>query len=184
MRLVAVALMLTLAGCASSPPTRFYMLDAVSSASNASSSLYAGAPIQVGHVDLPGMLDRASLVTHDTGERLVVSDQDRWAAPLDELIRRALTQDLRERLQPGLVLAPGDPTPPNVRTLTLNVQQFMADETGRVELDVDWTVQQRRESDTRHATIYATATDQKGEAVAAAMSRALAELADRITNSL
>jgi uncharacterized lipoprotein YmbA len=80
-----------------------------------------------------------------------VSDQDRWAAPLDDLVRRAVTSDLRELLPPGRVLAEGDPMPPGGRTLVLNVQQFMADESGTVALEADWSLQQSgKPAVTRH----------------------------------
>jgi len=119
------------------------------------------------------------------GNRIEVSDQDRWAAPLNELIRRALTEDLRERLPPGSVLAAGDTMPATARTIMLNVQQFMADGSGRVELDADWaTHQHNTKSATRHAAIEVRTTGQGGDAVAAAMSEALAQLADRITADL
>ena len=184
-RYSALVLGFLLVSCGSSPKTHFYTLDAVPSGQVTAGSAHIRQPIQVGHVDLPGTLDRLPVVTRASGDRLNVSDQDRWAAPLDELIRRALTQDLRKRLSPGDVLAPGDPSPPNTRTLTLNVQQFMANESGQVEFDVDWALQQKgKPASTRHEMIQADAGSQNGEAIAAAMSRALSELADRISAAL
>ena len=83
------------------------------------------------------------------------------------------------------MLAPGDPTPPKVRTVSLNVQQFMADEAGRVELDADWTLQQQnRPARTRHEMIQVNAGGTGGEAIAAAMSQAVGQLADRISAAL
>jgi uncharacterized protein len=185
MRHTALLLGLLLVSCGSSPKTHFYTLDAVPPGQATARPAHISQPIQVGHVDLPGTLDRLPVVTRASGDRLNVSDQDRWAAPLDELIRRALTQDLRKRLSPGDVLAPGDPSPPNARTLTLNVQQFMVNESGQVEFDVDWALQQNgKPGTTRHEMIQTDAGSQNGEAVAAAMSRAVGELADRISAAL
>jgi uncharacterized protein len=177
-------LVLALVACGSSPKTRFFALDAVTAQSTSSQASFS-APIEVGHVDLPGELDRLSMVRRGAGNRVEVSDQDRWAAPLDELVRRALTADLRARLPQAHVLAAGDPAPPGTRTLTLNVQQFMASDAGHVVLDADWNLQRSGERPhVRHERIETPLEGQDGEAVAAAMSRALAELADRIATTL
>jgi len=121
------------------------------------------------------------MVTGGVGDQLVVSDQNQWAAPLDELVRRALTQDLQGRLTANSVLAPGDPTRPGTRFLTLHVQRFMANDAGEVTLEADWNLQQAgRSGPVRHESIRTRVHGRGGDAIAEAMSRALAELADRI----
>jgi uncharacterized protein len=179
-RFVVILLALALGGCGSSPPTHFYTLDPVP-ARQSDRGLATGAPIEVGHVELPATLDRNSMVTGGVGDQLVVSDQNRWAAPLDELVRRALTQDLQARLAPGSVLAPGDPTRPGTRILVLNVQRFMANDAGEVTLETDWNLQRAgRPGPVRHESIRTRVEGRGGDAVAEAMSRALGELTDRI----
>lgn len=181
---VVLLLALSLGACGSSPKTHFYTLGPVPAAAPARPAA-SGDPIVVGHVELPATLDRQSMVTRGPGDRLIVSDQDRWAAPLDQLVQSALTQDLRARLSATTVLAPGDPTPPDVRIVVLNMQRFIADESGQVVLDTDWTVQQKGRPETaRHEVVRATVAGVGGEATAAAMSRTLGELADRIAASL
>ena len=182
-RLPVLVLVLAIAGCGSSPRTQFYTLDAVP-AEGAITVASGTNRVEVGHVGLPATLDRQSMVRQGSGDHLVISDQDRWAAPLDELTRRALTGDLRDRLPPGTVLAPGDPTPPGTRTLVLNVARFMPDASGHVTLTADWSWQAPGKSAVpRHEAIHVTTHGQGGEAVADAMSRALGELADRIASA-
>lgn len=177
MRLAILLLVLAIAGCGSSPKTQFYTLDAVDGARAGGSA----SPIEVGHVDLPATLDRQGIVTHANGDRVDISDRDRWAAPLDELVRRALTEDIRDRLAHGTVLAAGDPAPPGTRTLTVNVQQFMPDASGHVVLEADWSWQRGGKPGLpRHASIQTPMHGQGGEAIADAMSRALGQLADTI----
>jgi hypothetical protein len=179
-RLAALSALLVLGACGSSPKTNFFTLDAVHAVSRAASAP-GRAPIQVGHVDLPGTLDRQAMVTRGPGSQINVSDQDRWSAPLDELVRRAITEDLRQRLPAGRVLAPGDPTTKGTRTLMLNVQRFAADPSGQVVLEVDWGLQAPgQQAHVRHEAIRTTVNGQGGGAIADAMSRALGELADRI----
>lgn len=181
MKLVILLLTLAISGCGSSPKTQFYTLDAVDGDHT------AGRPvsIEVGHVDLPATLDRQGIVTHAAGARVDISDKDRWAAPLDELVRRALTEDMRKRLPHGTVLAAGDPAPPGTRTLTVNVQQFMPDASGNVVLEADWNWQHAGKPQVpRHVSIQTPMRGQGGEAIADAMNRALGQLADNVARDM
>ncbi|HST76354.1 MAG TPA: ABC-type transport auxiliary lipoprotein family protein, partial [Acetobacteraceae bacterium] len=110
MRLCCLALLFLLAACGNSPPSRFYTLDPTGAGS--SGVVRAKGAVAVGQITLPAELDRLSLVTREGANRIAVSDQDRWAAPLDGMIRRVLATDLSRRLPAGAVVAPGDPVPP------------------------------------------------------------------------
>jgi hypothetical protein len=183
MRWLVLAVLLAVSGCGSSPKTQFYTLVPVGSAHAPPSSL-RGRPLQVGHVDLPGTLDRTAPVTQGPGTQVDVSETDRWAAPIDELLQRALTDDLRARLGSASVLAPGEPTPKaGAREVVLTVQRFIADATGLVVLQADWTIaagSPSKPGPIHHVQIQAQASNTGGGAVAAAMSQALGTLADDI----
>jgi uncharacterized lipoprotein YmbA len=181
-RCAMLLLLLAVAGCGSSPKTRFYTLNTVPVA-GAITYAPVNARLEVGHVMLPATLDRQSMVRQGPGDQLDISDRDRWAAPLDELTRRVLTGDLRHRLPPRTMLAPGDPTLPGMRTLMVNVQRFMADASGHVILEADWSIEQHgRTLAPRHEVIRVPMSGQDGQEIADAMSRALGELADRIAS--
>jgi hypothetical protein len=189
MRLVAIGvLLLALAGCGSSPKTQFYTLLPVASAHEASSRGISGPPLQVGHVQLPATLDRDALVIQGAGAQVIVSDTDRWAAPLDELVQRALSADLRARLGTAAVLAPGDPTPAGgARELSVVVQRFDADSAGRVVLEADWMLgagNPAKPGAIRHESIQEDAGSNNGGAIAAAMSGAVGKLADGIAGAV
>ena len=184
--LCAVLASFALAACGSSPPTRFYTLDPVPPGRTATG--FAGPPLQVGQVMLPPDLDRLSIVTRAGPDRLSVSGEDRWAAPLDGMVQRVLAADLAARLPQSEVLAPGDPAPPGgVRTVSVNVRRFDSDAAGQVTLDAGWAllkgtppvpVRRGHEMITVQAGTAATGPE------AAAMSRALAEFADRIARAI
>jgi uncharacterized protein len=184
---VLLAVLLAAGGCGSSPKTRFYTLMPVPSANQAAEMARSGPPLTVGHVELPGTLDRAALVTQGPGPAITVSSDERWAAPLDELVRRALTGDLRARLGPTAVLAPGDPEPPGgVRRLALTVQRFNADSDGELVLEADWTLatgHPPKAGAIHHVHIAENAGSTEGDRVARAMSRALGVLADDISRA-
>jgi hypothetical protein len=180
----ALAALALLGGC-SSPKTQFFTL-VPAPPTHAADPAVAGPPLIVGHVSLPGALDRTSLVTRGPGTAVSVSDNERWAAPLDELVRRTLTDDLRNRLGPGGdVLAPGDPSPlGGVRRVVLTVQRFSADSDGRVVLEADWTLatgNPPKAGPIHHVHAAEDAGSTSGGAIAAAMSRALGVVADSVS---
>ena len=183
-----LAAALLLAGCGGSPKTHFYTLVPEPPAAHDPAAT-RGPPLRVGRIELPGTLDRASLVILGPGTTVSVSDQDRWAAPLKELVRRALTADLRRRLGASLVLDPGDPAPPHgVRAVAVNLQQFAADSAGEVTLAGDWTLvrtagNMQRVLGVHAVTLRQAAGSTHGSAVSAAMSKLLGRLADRIAGA-
>lgn len=182
-------LLLLLSACGSSPPTHYYTLTADPAANPRYGSVHhRGTPVVVGHVTLPGDLDRDSLVTRIGPNRLNVSDQDRWAGPLDEMIRRILATDLRARLHAATVLAPGDPVPEQgARSIVLAIRQFMGDSTGHVVLEADWTLvsaKGQKPLATRHVRLTEQAGAYTAPGIVAAMSRLLARLADEIADTI
>jgi uncharacterized lipoprotein YmbA len=92
----AVVAALALVGCASSPPLHFYTLSEVAPTSNAGPTTQP-LFIQVGRVRIPGELDRNEIVQRIDATRLRIAEQDRWAAPLGDMIRRVLSADLQSR---------------------------------------------------------------------------------------
>lgn len=173
-----------LSACGGSPKTHFHTLVTEPSGQAMHVSVRGDNPIEVGHVTLPGTLDRLWLVTRGEGTSIEISDRDRWVAPLNELIQRALTADLRDRIGVPFVVAPGDPSPPGgVRVLAVNIEQFSGDATGQVVLEADWVIRdpgRRTGEESRHAVIRVDAGSSRPEAITAAMSLAIAKLSDRI----
>ena len=176
---------LTLGACASSPPTRFFTLDAVAPGARAA-EVRARTPLKVDAVHIPPALDRTSMVRGLSGNQLEISSQDRWAGDLGETIRRVLTQDLASRLPPGMVIAPDAPPPANARGIVVDILTFQPRGAGEVVLDADWTLLEGSQSHpvlsrSEHLTVTAASTAQ-GEA--AAMSTLLGHLAQRMAAAI
>jgi uncharacterized protein len=179
-RLIPVLALVTLAGCASSPPTRFFALDPVSPGGGAAAGA-AGVPVKVDAVHIPPALDRDSMVRGESNNQLQISSQDRWAGDLGEMIRRVLTQDLAQRLPSAMVVAPASPAPASARGLVIDIMTFQP-QSGEVVLEADWTLLQGTQANpvlrrSVHLTQPATPSAQ-GEAEA--MSALLGQLADDI----
>ncbi len=183
-RLPVAALGLILMGCFSSPHTRYYSLTPVASAKSKDKS---ENPLQVVRVTIPASLDRQSMVQWSGAGQLTISNRDRWAAPLDEVIQRVLAEDLRQRLTTP-VLLPGDPAPDDgLQDIVINVQRFAAENGERVVLLVDWSLVRETPPATiltRSENILIPLRSDHTPDVVSAMSDAVAVLSDRIVSAL
>jgi uncharacterized lipoprotein YmbA len=170
-------------GCGSSPPTRFYILDQIApSAAAAASEGANNIAVRVEPPVLPPEIDRPELVTRSGPNRVHVAGSQRWAAPLRGQIRRVFSDDLAARLPPGLVADPDEPaTNEPRRALTIAIEEFYGDDSCAVSLRVGWSLAKPRVNvlhGSEQVQIPGNAPC-SGE-LAAAMSRALAVLADRL----
>lgn len=180
---------LVLAGCGHSPPSRFFTLAPAPSASPASgpaSSRAAIAPVQLDAVHIPAAIDRPEIVTETGPARVQISGQDRWAAPLGEMMRRTLAQDLASRLPQGAFVFPEAPKPQGTRGLVVTVLQLTASPDGRVDLQANWSL---LDTGSRQAAggdnLRLSATAGAGSAgQAQALSAVLGQLADHIADAI
>jgi len=176
---------LALAGCGHSPPTQFYVL------SPAPTKQTAAAPevphVIVSNVNVPASLDRRSVVLRTSADQIEVSEQARWAAPLDGMIRRVLAADLAQRIGRDKVVAPGDPVPAGPsRAVALNLQDFVGTRQGEVTLDGDWSLldDKQRVLQTRHVHLTRQVEANNIGAIAAALSDMLGTVSDQIAAAL
>ena len=187
MRKIGLVLALLLASC-SSTKTYTYILSAVPPEQPARSGLALRPPIEVGEVAIPATLDRDEIVLAAPGDRLDVEGTSVWGAPIRQLIRRALSDDLAARLPPGSVLPPGAEAPSfGLRIVTVNFERFSADTNGRVVLRADWTIARVDRAPTGLPHVEQIEVNAQAGTVAAAipaMSRALGVLADRIARRI
>jgi uncharacterized protein len=136
-----VALLLTsllLGGCASSPPVHFFVLDPIAPASGVSKP--AGPAVQIASVHLPATLDRQQIVREVAPNQLSVDDQNRWGAPLPDMARRILSQDLTSRLAPGRLVLAEQPAPAGTSAISVDIVEFDLGASGSVVLDGTWSI--------------------------------------------
>ena len=170
-----VALSAGLASCASGPPLRFYTLSPVGSESTGAETPPA---IRVARVTLPGEIDRAEIVQRIDVNRVKLAEEDRWAAPLGEMIRRTLSDDLHSR-------APGTAADPDV--LSVDIEEFLGDASCAVSLRAAWSLK-RGNAGQPFARGYESIRIEppptcQVSALPQGMSRALAELSNRIVSA-
>lgn len=92
---LAGLMLLTLAGCGTSEPSRLYTLSSLpftaASIQPASTSALA---IGIGPVTLPLYLDRPQIVRRTSPNRLEIAEFDRWAEPLSNTVPRILAENI------------------------------------------------------------------------------------------
>jgi uncharacterized lipoprotein YmbA len=174
-----------MAGCGHSPPTRYVTLSAEPAIVQPASAHIP--PVQLTAVHIPAELDRPEVVTHSSANQLSIHETDRWGAPLAQMMRRTLAQDLLTRLPPGSFVLPDAPAPPNTRTLVVTVLNCEADAGGTMTLQVAWTLLSGHPSQpaiSQQITLTSEMGGSDATGQAAKLSHLLAQLADRIAGAV
>ncbi len=186
---------LTLVGCGSSPPVRYYTLEAAAVPIGAAAAAGAvgtapGAPayevpLRVEPVAIPRELDRPELVSRSDPYRLRVMDSERWAAPLDDQIRRVLSDDLAAQLPPGMVADPYEPAGDAPRRLlSVTIADLSTDGLCAATLRADWLLQGPKGEILRGTEQFRSSAGPDCTApIAAAMSAALQTRAERLATA-
>ena len=166
-------------------PTRFYVLTAtVPPPDSAPGSLGIG----LGPITLPGYLRRPMLATRVDGTQVRYADFDRWAEPLAALFARALGQDLSVLLDAARIV-PYPWYPPTALDVVVrvDVRRFEADVGGNARLEACWTIRNPRTATVRRedcSSIAEKIEQDDARLQVAALSRAVAELAQRIASAV
>lgn len=135
---VVVAAVL-LAGCAS-PPARFYTLDADAAGAPHEMRGAASFLIQVPAVEVPDQMGRNQFVIQKDTTQVAILEQERWASPPADEIRRALSSDLTHRLDTIDVIGSVSPSGVPVYRVSVNVRRFESWPGARAVLDAVWSV--------------------------------------------
>ncbi len=181
----ALALWSLLAGCGTTPTTRFYALDAVAVPQSAAGQPPVPGPrtgpaattVAVRTVALPGAVDRPQFVVRAGDSRVSLDEYNRWAGPLRDEIARVVAGNLAAELgAPVVTVSAALPSTSDLVVL-LDVQRFDAKAGEGVDIDVVWIV--RRAADdapgrSGRSVVRESAGGAGYEALVAAYNRALA----------
>ncbi|MGH8257656.1 MAG: PqiC family protein [Steroidobacteraceae bacterium] len=171
-----------IAGCGRSPNTQFFTL--APTRPDSTRRTFAGAPVQVRAVHIPAYLDRPQRVIGRSPQRLDILETQQWGGPLDDMIRRVLTEDLATRLGPDSVVPANVPAPPGSRGLVVDIEEFQPDASGAVLLDASWVVRGNARQGVQGQQRLQVASGTGADAQVQAMSTLLGRLADAIGAAL
>ncbi|MCA8035070.1 PqiC family protein [Burkholderia arboris] len=131
---------LALAAC-SSPPARFYTLSPADAAAPLRTAPANPAfLIEVPSVGVPEQVAKNQLVVQKNAAQVDVLEQERWASPPADEIRRALSDDLAAQLGTIDVANSAYPAGVPVYRISVNVQRFESWPGKRAALDAVWSV--------------------------------------------
>ena len=181
MRFFALLPITLLASCAE--PKSFYVLNPEGPPPSG-----GGMAVGVGPVSVAGYLDRPNLVFQETGNRMSVSENHRWAGDLQENIARVMATNLGRRLGTG-----------NVRTypwgsdgelryqVSIDIRQMHGKDDGEAFLDAAWRVYSLPDRRMISSKSWSGSQDMDADgydAMAAAESKLMARLATEIAAGL
>ena len=175
-----------LTGCASSPPSRFYTLGTDPATEQAGTAKPTAPPaflIEVPTLDVPTQVARNQLVVSDSATRVSVLEQERWASPPADELRRALSGDLAARLGTFDVFASPHPADIPVYRIAVNVRRFESWPGSRAVLDTVWSVHALgRQTLVTCRTVQTEAVGPGYDALVAGHRRAVGALSDSIAS--
>jgi uncharacterized lipoprotein YmbA len=187
---ILVTASLWLAGCASSPPARFYTLNPLPPAEAKQSSPAAtnAVSVSIAPVEIPDYLDRPQIVTRDGSNELRLAEFDRWGGSLSDSIGAVLAENLSQLLGTDRVYAY-----PRMRaekadyTVVMRVLRLDCTPGAQVVLKAQWVVSagpDKKDVATRVATYTERLNDTRYETMVAGVSRTLAQASQEIAREI
>ena len=196
-KLIALGACAIVAGCSVLSPqpdrSEFFILTPVSDRAGMAAKPASGSPdsqltIGVGPVDFPDYLRRLPVVTRVAPNRIELSDERRWAEPLDKNFVRVLSENLAVLLDTQRI----EKYPWSLRTkvdyqVEIDVQRFETTSDGQTQLVASWIIRDGQGSKILYAsqTTVGAPAGPDGVSASAALSGDLAtlskEIASRIT---
>jgi uncharacterized protein len=189
MRLIACASVLCAtaflaAGC-STAPTRFYTLSRAPAPPAMPAATASNMTVVVGPVSIPAIVDQPQIVVSTGANSVSLDEFNRWASPLQSNISRVVAENLVTLL--------GTPRVSQFQQslnldadyrVAIEVQSFDSAPGDAATLNAVWVVRRTRDgkSQTGRTTVREPAGTAGYEALAAAHSRALAQMSQEIAD--
>lgn len=177
-----------LAACTTPPVEHLYRLDYPLANTSQAEAQYE---LVVATIKLPEAVNRQQLVIQKSATESIVSDEQRWLAPLDEQLTNALTAHLRKNLpdawlssdtgiNAGIAATPGNTLPRY--HVKVQVDQLIINSGEQLTLEASWVVldSSRKLRKREHQVFTVRLNGPAYEAVAPAMSEAARQLAEQV----
>ena len=183
LRRAALSCGLALCGCVGQPD-HFYTLNTVPDAAPV-----AGAPtIHVRlQVTIPSLLDRNEMVLKTGGNRIMILDHERWAAPLSDQVSQTLARDIEGRRSDIFVGDRGfDRAAMPPVTLKVDIVRMSAQRGGQASIEAHWRIVDSNAGvdELGRGSFEASITRDDYAGVAQAYSRTLSDLADHLAQEV
>ncbi len=175
--------MVIVAACASSPPSRFYTLAPTAPSGAPTSNL----SVAVGPVSIPAVVDLPQIVVTTGPNQVSIDEFNRWASPLANNISRMVAENLVSLLgTPRVSLFQQSLNADADYRVAIEVQTFESAPGDAATLNAVWLVRRARDgkSETGRTSVREPASDKGYDALAAAHSRALSRMSQDIADAI
>ena len=175
----ASAVAVAFGGCRSAS-TRIYTLGPAAPASHI--DLYHAPALRVDTLNVPASWDRIEILKLSAAGTLQISDFDHWAAPLAQMARQALSDDLDQRLPAGSVIYPRLPRPIGALGVNIDILDFNI-VASQASMRASWIIAPSGDAPGAKrsaAELRSSMSSEDPAAVAHAWSDLIGQLADRI----
>jgi uncharacterized lipoprotein YmbA len=173
------AVAVVLGGCRSAS-TRIYTLGPGAPASHI--DVYHAPALRIDTLNVPASWDRIEILTLSAAGTLQISDFDHWAAPLAQMARQALSEDLDQRLPSGSVIYPRLPKPSGALGVNVDILEFNI-VASQASMRASWVIVPSGDAQGAKrsaAELRSSMSSEDPAAVAHAWSDLIGQLADRI----
>jgi uncharacterized protein len=178
-RVIGIAVGIALSACHSAP-TRLYDIDPSAPATRVNA--YQAPPLRVDTLSVPASWDRIEILAVSAAGQLQISEFDHWSAPLAQIARLALAEDLDERLPPGTVIYPRLPRSGGALNVNVDILSFNV-AASQASMQASWLIVPPAGSQSAKrsvASLHTSLTSNEPAAVAHAWSGLIGQLADHI----
>ncbi|MFZ4503206.1 MAG: PqiC family protein [Methylovulum sp.] len=181
----SVLAMLLLTACSTTPPTHFYVLDALPQTERANKQALA---IGIGPITLPALLERKQMVTRLHDNTVQLAEFHQWAEPLKDTLPRVIVKNLAA-LQPTYVFRayPWSAYGNVDYRIIIDIDSFAAETKKNVKFSASWAIMDERQ----HAIIKNGKTQLERilpnpapAAIAEAMSQLLSQFSQRLIQDI
>jgi len=176
---------LMLGACSTTPPTHFYVLDALPQTERANKQALA---IGIGPITLPALLERKQMVTRLHNNTVQLAEFHQWAEPLKDTLPRVIVKNLAA-LQPTYVFRayPWSAYGNVDYRIIIDIDSFAAETKKNVKFSASWAIM-----DERQHTIIKNGKTQLERilpnpapaAIAEAMSQLLSQFSQRLIQDI
>jgi uncharacterized lipoprotein YmbA len=168
-----------LGGCRSAS-TRIYTLEPAAPAAHV--EVYRAPALRIDTLSVPVSWDRIEILKRSADGTLQIGDFDHWAAPLAQLARQTLSDDLDQRLPAGSVIYPRLPKPNGALGVNVDILDFNLT-ASQAAMRVSWTIVpsgNTQGAKRSTASLGSSMSSEEPAAVVRAWSDLMGQLADRI----
>lgn len=142
-QLFLLSIMLLLNGCGTTPPSKFYTLEAMSGSETTQTTTekQSNLHIGIGPVQFAEYLQRSQIVTRTNSAEISLAETHRWAEPLHNNFSRILAENLSILIGTDKIsLHPSRNWSDIDYQVVINVWQFDASKQGDVTLVANWSI--------------------------------------------